>query len=316
MALIDYSRHVPACVERLACLFSTENKKDRERSGKHPALDTQLHHGAMRELTLILTSRSASFNGRNSAAETDRQRPVLRRQKRHARSFSVAAAGSEPRRSPEAQAGNQGREAFELMVAASRSKFLAIAHAILRNREDAEDAVQNALFSGYLNLPNFEGRSALKTWFTRIVMNAALMIRRKQRSAGMRTHAEACASDDAKRMDRIPTSQADPETVYAEHETVQFIHQALRKMKPALRQALTMIYYDEMSGPEASTVLGVTTATFKSRLRRARRQLLTRARGMRVAPIRTATKSFAHKDRVQPLATGHAEIKSLEVSLS
>jgi len=316
MASIACSWHVSEWFERFAYIFSTENKKDGERSEEHPAVDTHLLPGAMRELTLIQPSRSASFSGRSSATKTDRHRPVLRRQKRHARLCSAATAGSKPCRTPDAQAETQGREAFEQMVAASRLKFLAIAHAILRNREDAEDAVQSALLSGYLHLPNFEGRSALKTWFTRIVMNAALMIRRKQRSAGMRTHAEAGTSDDAKRMERIPTAQADPETIYAEYETIQFISQALGKMKPALRQALTMVCYDEMSGPEASTLLGVTTATFKSRLRRARRQLLSRARGMRVAPIRAATKSFAHKNRVQPLAARQAEIRSLEVSLS
>jgi RNA polymerase sigma-70 factor, ECF subfamily len=66
-------------------------------------------------------------------------------------------------------------EAFQEMVLTSRPRFVTLAQAILRNREDAEDAVQNALLSGYLHLPSFEGRSALTTWFTRIVVNAALL---------------------------------------------------------------------------------------------------------------------------------------------
>jgi DNA-directed RNA polymerase specialized sigma24 family protein len=47
--------------------------------------------------------------------------------------------------------------------------------------EDAEDTVQNAFISGHLHLRNFQGRSALKTWFTRVVLNAALMIRRNRK---------------------------------------------------------------------------------------------------------------------------------------
>ena len=67
------------------------------------------------------------------------------------------------------------------MFVASRPKFVAMARGILRNREDAEDAVQNSFISGYLHLRSFEGRSALSTWFTRIVLNAALMIQRKRK---------------------------------------------------------------------------------------------------------------------------------------
>jgi len=64
-------------------------------------------------------------------------------------------------------------EAFQEMFVAYRPKFVAMAHSILRNREDAEDAVQDAFLSGYRHLRSFEGRSAITTWFTRIVLNAA-----------------------------------------------------------------------------------------------------------------------------------------------
>jgi RNA polymerase sigma-70 factor (ECF subfamily) len=207
-------------------------------------------------------------------------------------------------------------KAFEEMVVASRSKFLAIANTILRNREDAEDAVQNAILSGYLHLPGFEGRSALTTWFTRIEMNAALMIRRKQKFPWMSPRPETSTSDDARRMERIRSSQPDPEMVYAEREAFQFINEALGKMKPAHRQAITMTYYDEMSVPEARAVLGVSTATFKSRLLRARRQLLNRAQRNKVTPIRRATPFFPDKNPFQPPAVRQPDIGSSEVSFS
>ncbi|MBA0085767.1 MAG: hypothetical protein HRJ53_12285, partial [Acidobacteria bacterium Pan2503] len=69
------------------------------------------------------------------------------------------------------------------MFVASRRKFLRQAKAILRNKEDAEDALQNAFMSAFLRLHRFEGRSALSTWFTRVVINAALMIRRSREPA-------------------------------------------------------------------------------------------------------------------------------------
>jgi hypothetical protein len=65
----------------------------------------------------------------------------------------------------------------------SRKRFVGIAYRILRNKEAAEDAVQDAFLSACRHLREFEGRSALTTWFTRIVMNAALMMRRKRKNA-------------------------------------------------------------------------------------------------------------------------------------
>src|SRR4029077_10196468 len=145
---------------------------------------------------MTYASTSASFSGRTGAAAVHRCFPVFRAQKRNARFSACKSASSEPRSSADTRSEAQGMEAFEEMVVASRSKFLAMANAILRNREDAEDAVQNALLSGYLHLPSFEGRSALTTWFTRIVVNAALMIRRKQKLSWMSPPPETSTSDD------------------------------------------------------------------------------------------------------------------------
>jgi RNA polymerase sigma-70 factor (ECF subfamily) len=240
---------------------------------------------------MTYASRSASFSGRTGAAAVHKCLPVFRTQKRNARFSACNSASSEPRSSVDTRSETQGMEAFEEMVVASRSKFLAIANAILRNREDAEDAVQDAFLSGYLHLPSFEGRSALRTWFTRIVLNAALMIRRKQKLPWMSPRPETSISDDARQMERIRSSLPDPEMVYAERETFQFINEALEKMKPALRQAFTMTYCDEMSGPEARALLGVSTAALKSRLLRARRQLLNQVQHARLAPMRKAWSS-------------------------
>jgi RNA polymerase sigma-70 factor, ECF subfamily len=242
---------------------------------------------------VIRASRSASFSGRTSAAEADKHRSVFRGQKSHTRLCSGASGCYQPRRAFETRRVAHGTEAFQEMVLASRSKFVAKAHAILRNREDAEDAVQDAFLSGYLHLSSFEGRSTLKTWFTRIVLNAALMIRRKRKSVWMRSQQDTNTSDDTGWMQRIPASQSDPEMFYAERERSQFIDDVLGELKPALRQALTLTYYDEMSCSEACATLGVSRGAFKSRLLRARR-LLNQAQRARVAPIR--------RDRMSALA--------------
>jgi RNA polymerase sigma-70 factor (ECF subfamily) len=171
------------------------------------------------------------------------------------------------------------------MFVASRQKFVAMAHATLRNKEDAEDAVQNAFLSAYLHLRSFEGRSALKTWFTRIVLNAALMIRRKRKPSTIQPRPESGNSPEVNWTENIPASDPDPEIVHAERETLQLIDGILGKMKPVLRQAFTMTYYDELSRAEASAVLGVSAGTFKARLFRARRQVLDQTQRSLIAPI-------------------------------
>jgi RNA polymerase sigma-70 factor (ECF subfamily) len=265
---------------------------------------------------MTYASRSASFGGRNSATAVRKHLPVFRTQKRNERFSACNSASSEPRSTVHTRSETQGMEAFEEMIVASRSKFLATANAILRNSEDAEDAVQNAILSGYLHLRSFEGRSALRTWFTRIVINAALMIRRKQKLPWICSQTETSTSDDDLKMERIRSSEPDPEMVYAELETFHFINEALGKMTPVLRQAFTMIYCDEMSGLEACALLGVSAVAFKSRLLRARRQLLNQVQRNRVTRIRSATPPFANKNPFQSLTARQPEMGPLEVSLS
>src|SRR5258708_16224767 len=151
------------------------------------------------------------------------------------------------------------------MFVAARPRFFRLAYSILRNREDAEDAVQDAFVSACRHLRTFEGRSAFTTWFTRIVLNAALMVRRKRKPSWTEAHAEPLSADDTSWMEKIPASQPDPEMVYAESETFQWIEVRLGTMSPILRQALTMTYCHELSNEEASPLLCVTTATFTSR---------------------------------------------------
>jgi len=209
-------------------------------------------------------------------------------------------------------------DALQEMFLASRPKFVGIAYSILRNKEDAEDAVQDAVLSAYVHLRNFEGRSAFTTWFTRIVLNAALMILRKRTNSRIGTLPDPSMSDEIPWIERIPSSRPDPEMVCAERETLQLIDVLLGKMSPALRQSFTMTYYDEMTSREACTLLGVSVGTFKSRVFRARRHLMALAQRSLVAPIRRAAHSPFSFDKVdfQALAARPAEMSSPEIAFS
>ena len=264
-------------------------------------------------------STSANFSGRtNPVAAVSEPLSVFGGRKRKVRSSSRKSSRQESQNLVDGRREASGVQAFQEMFLASRPRFVAMANAILRNREDAEDAVQNAFVSGYLHLRSFEGRSALTTWFTRIVLNAALMIRRKRKSPWTTTQPETSTSDDGSWTQRIPASQPDPEMAYAERETFQFINGMIGKMKPALRQAVTVTYYEELSGPEACARLGVSTGTFKARLFRAKRQLLNQAQRAVVRPVRRATGSSFSPDRrtLQHLVAKPSDRSSMEASYS
>jgi len=267
---------------------------------------------------LTYSTRFANSGARTCFRAAESRSPFSERLDKSARPTPRGPAGHSSRSFGRARPEGQEWEAVQETLLASRPRFLGMAHAILRNKEDAEDAVQDALLSACLHLRTFEGRSALTTWFTRIVLNAALMIRRKRKPSWMNPFPEPNTTDDTPWMERIPASQPDPEMVYAEGETFQLIDVVLGRMSPLLRQAFTMTYYDEMSSREACALLGVSTGTFKSRLFRARRHLMEQAQRSLLAPIRRATQSpfsFGKVD-LQALAARSAEISSPEIAFS
>ena len=229
---------------------------------------------------------TVSSTRRSNEAVASKPFPLFRKPKAHMRSASSKAATHRARSLVETRDDALTKDALEEMFVASRNRFLAIANSILRNREDAEDAVQQAFLSAYRHLRSFEGRSALKTWLTRIVLNAALMMQRKRKPVAVRSLSDAGASHDDDWTENIPDLQPDPEMIHAERETLQFIDEMLGKLKPVLRQAFTMTYYDDLSGAEASARLGVSSGTFKARLFHARRKLLDRTERALLTPIR------------------------------
>jgi len=255
------------------------------------------------------TSRTANYGRRSCKGASDSR----------SRFSCGRHRNSRPTLPPSASHQSHGIvDTLQEVFLASRPKFVGIAYSILRNKEDAEDAVQDAVLSAYVHLRNFEGRSAFTTWFTRIVLNAALMTLRKRTNSRIDSLPESPSSGEISWTERIPTPQPDPEMVCAEGETFQLIDVLLGKMSLVLRQSFTMTYYDEMSSREACALLGVSTGTFKSRLFRARRHLMAQAQRSLVTPIRRAVHSPFSFNKVdgQGLAVRPAEISSPEMAFS
>lgn len=171
----------------------------------------------------------------------------------------------------EAKRGNQA--AFGELCQRHVHQILRIIKHIARNREDAEDALQEAMLRAFLNLHQFDGRSRFSTWFTRIAINAALMILRKDRTRhrifiypGTRSTADR---DSLEIADPAPG----PDTLFAEQEKHARVKRAVSSIRPGLQTVVELRYLHDCSMEEIALELGVSVAAAKGRLFHARTQL-------------------------------------------
>jgi RNA polymerase sigma-70 factor (ECF subfamily) len=173
---------------------------------------------------------------------------------------------------------------------------------LLRNKEDAEDALQDGLLSAYMNLRSFEGRSQFATWLTRVVMYAALMKRRKLRARPSLALDEFDTTDGA-RQPSIGTNRPDPEELVAQSETRDAVLDAINQLSPPLRSAFRRRHIQGLSTQEAARAEGVNINVLKSRLLRARRRLvsLLDARGVTPASCSFSSKTFASPNQLRRL---------------
>jgi RNA polymerase sigma-70 factor (ECF subfamily) len=156
-------------------------------------------------------------------------------------------------------------DVLQEVLLVSRKQLFRVAFRILKNEEDAEDAVQDAMISAFRNFGKFEHRSQITTWLTRIVVNASLMVHRKRKSAAVWSLQESVA-DDTVFADTIPDRQPNPESAYQRVESRYCIEQFISVINPLLSTAVRAAYYDELSTSEASSALEVPISTFKARL--------------------------------------------------
>jgi RNA polymerase sigma-70 factor (ECF subfamily) len=158
---------------------------------------------------------------------------------------------------------------------------------VMRNHEEAEDALQDGLLSAFRKLKSFEGRSQFSTWLTRIVINAALMRRRSMSSRPAMLRGD---KDDISLTERLVSKGLTPEQLLRRLEIRKTFKDHIDKLSPSLRTVFLLRVMQERTTSETARILRVPINTVKARLWRARHQLakrLSRAsfRGMNAQPI-------------------------------
>jgi RNA polymerase sigma-70 factor (ECF subfamily) len=182
-----------------------------------------------------------------------------------------------------ARAGDSA--AFECLVMPHWDALLHVTQRILRNREDAEDAVQTALLDAFRNLNGFRGGSRFSSWLTRIAVNAALMRLRVSRRKKETSLDELTETGEARRSFPLVETRLNPEQEYLSKEGRVLLEKGLKKMRPLYVEVLHLRSLQELSAKETAKKLELPVGTIKARLHRARNKL---ARHVRSIVIRKA----------------------------
>jgi RNA polymerase sigma factor (sigma-70 family) len=138
---------------------------------------------------------------------------------------------------------------------------------ISRNREDAEDAAQDALLRAFLHLTGFDSRSSFATWLTRIATNSALMIVRKKRTS----LEVALEYPDSCGPSWLPYERADgslnPEKLYAQREREEILRGAIIQLRPKIPRVVELQQLQEHSLMRTAEMLAISVTAAKGRLR-------------------------------------------------
>ena len=144
---------------------------------------------------------------------------------------------------------------------------------ITKNREDAEDAFQEAILNAFVHFGDFNRASSFATWLTQISINSALMILRKRR---VRPEVSIDEKNDESARPlqwEIADRRPNPEQYYIQSENHRRLQSAVSQLPTVYRRVLEIRLRSEGSMKEIAEEAGITIGATKSRLMRARKAL-------------------------------------------
>ena len=162
--------------------------------------------------------------------------------------------------------------AFEEVCNRYSKRVFATVYRVTKNREDAEDACQDATLKAFVHLKTFDGREKFSTWFTRIAINSALMILRQKRRRN-ETSIDAHLDGDAWGSWDIPDPGKDVELHCIERDREIRLRMAVDRLSPVLRDVLVIRLSSDGSIEDIAQKAGISVAAAKSRLIRGRQAL-------------------------------------------
>lgn len=183
-----------------------------------------------------------------------------------------------------AKARSGSKQAFGELVGRHSAQIYGVSYRMLRNREDAEDNLQNVFIKAYRKIDQFEGKSHFSTWLVRIAINEAMMMLRKRapEKAALQVDIDPLKAEPETNP-RFRDTHADPERQYIAKELTL---KALKSLNSNLRNTFVLHKAEGWTHPELADSLGIDKDTVKSRIFRARVRLRQRLHSLtRSKPI-------------------------------
>ena len=165
------------------------------------------------------------------------------------------------------------RDLFYELIRPYERRVFAAAFAILRNEADAEDVAQEAMLKAFKHIGQFRGESRFSTWLIQITVNEARMRRRKEHAEIM----EPIGDRENQEGNYTPRDFADwreiPLETLERKEVRQKLAEALASLGEKYREVFVLRDMQHLSIEETAKALGISTASVKTRLLRARLML-------------------------------------------
>lgn len=157
--------------------------------------------------------------------------------------------------------------AFEHLFLRHRDRLWAVALRTMHNREDAADALQEAMISAFRRAGSFRGGSAVTSWLHRIVVNACLDLIRRNKVRRAQPLPDSIDHDPRMAREENPTGRLE------KADLASVVDEALGQLNADQRAALVLVDMEGLSVEDAAAQLGVPRGTVKSRCARGRAKL-------------------------------------------
>lgn len=168
--------------------------------------------------------------------------------------------------------------AFEELCEGCSERIFHTLLRITRNREDAEDAMQDSLLRAYMHLREFDERASFATWLTRIAINSGLMILRKKRQSRELSMDAQADGENAPLHWEIPDRAPDPERMYGQWQREALLKKKIAELRPSIRAVIEIHQLQEHSMKETAGQIGISVGATKARLFQARTALRKKCR--------------------------------------
>ncbi len=161
-------------------------------------------------------------------------------------------------------------QAFEQIVNRYRPRLYGVSLRILRNHEDAEDALQHSFLKAFKSLESFRGESSMYGWLYRIVQNQSVTQLRQKRRRTLISIDSDVTGFEQRNPQRFQDRTQKPDLALRFRELSEFLDECLKGLSENSRDAWLMKDMEKLSERQASRILGIPRSTLKSRVHRAR----------------------------------------------